>query len=69
MSVNRTLGLTEKAREVSTSTGLLMKLAPGFRVLDGSLWVGPGLCNKGAGGPRGRSHAGFPKCPLNTPLA
>lgn len=70
MPVNRTLGLTEKAREFSTTTDLLMTLALGFRVLDGSLWLGPGLCNKGLGGgePGGRSHAGFSKCPLNTPL-
>lgn len=50
MPVNRTLGLTEKAREFSTTTDLLMTLALGFRVLDGSLWLGPGLCNKGLGG-------------------
>lgn len=70
MPVNRTLGLTEKGREFSTTTDLLMTLALGFRVLDGSLWLGPGLCNKGLGGgePGGRSHAGFSKCPLNTPL-
>lgn len=49
MPVNRTLGLTEKAREFSTTTDLLMTLALGFRVLDGSLWLGPGLCNKGLG--------------------
>lgn len=46
MPVNRTLGLTEKAREFSTSTDLLMTLALGFRVLDGSLWLGQGSAIK-----------------------